>query len=512
MNKSIRYFKKQPLIINILDEMLFLYIFIFAVGLGSCTKDLDITPVSSVQTVSYFNDAASIESALTGGYYYLQMNSNNSQYYQWKFLVQDARADNWYSAGNSPLIANVTYFAYKATDWEPIKDTWLSLYKGISSSNLVLDNIGLINDPKLTESRKSQIIGEAKFLRALHYFNLVKLYGGVPLQLTASGSDEALLPKAPLADVYAQIEKDLIDAEVGLPASFGAEYGRATKGAAQALLAKVYAQQHKYESCSAYCDKVINSKQYSLLQEYDWLFDGVHPNNSEIIFQVQHVAGTNTSYNWAGLYSDPSLDGNFGWTKFMAPSHDIIRAFNAEKDEVRFKSAIVFNDKGVRTPQYSNDVDKTMPFVWKTNVRGGTNVWNNGQSQIFIRLADIILLKAEALNRLGKTAEAITLMNTTTRKRANLSAVSTALSQDAAALAILKERRLELVFEGERYFDLLRFGNDHSYAIQVINSQTGYDGVTPIRKSAPVDENRLLYPISIDEINANPNLKQNPGW
>jgi starch-binding outer membrane protein, SusD/RagB family len=470
---------------------------------GSCTKNLEQLPISTPSSATFFNSAKAAEAALTGAYNIIANNSR--QHYIWGYLIDDCRSDNQYASGNGAAdIVDIDFFRQKTTNYEPVQRAWADLYNAIGNTNLILDNINQVKDPALTDARKNEIIGEAKFLRSLHYFHLVRLFGGVVLQLSTTDAD-IYKTRASAEDVYKQIEKDLTEAEAVLPATFPnapETRSRATKGGAQALLAKVYAQEGKYQQCLDYCNKVTSSPVYSLLANYDWLFDSNHKGSTETIFEVQHVSNTNTGSFAPGLVLPPSVE-NQKWTKFMSPTHDLVKAYKNENDMVRFKSAIKFDYNADVPSPFPYQASDSIPYIWKfgRNLMG----YSSSDNQIFIRLADIMLLKAEALNKLGQTAQAIPLVNQI-RGRVSLPP-TTVTSQSDVALAILKERRLEMAFEGERWYDLLRYGKQ--YTIDLMKSQKDGQGNN---LNYQLDENRLIYPVPQLERDNNKNLSQNPGY
>jgi hypothetical protein len=206
----------------------------------------------------------------------------------------------------------------------------------------------------------------------------------------------------------------------------------------------------------------------------------------------------------------PSVQAQY-WVKFAPPTQDLVRAFKAAGDSIRFRSSITWEYNGVGTanpvpsPTHYAATD-TIPYVWKIG-RNWPGGWSGGSGDnlVLLRLADIILLKAEALNVLGQTAAAIPLLNAI-RARVKL-APTTAVSQSEVALAILNERRLELAFEGERWYDLLRFGAQ--YTIDLMNSQVDGNGVS---LGYHVDAHRLLYPVPQNDRDNNVNLSQNTGY
>ena len=500
-------------------KYLFILSVIFVLGAYSCKKSfLNQLPQNTL--VANFKTAADAETALNGAYS-LMANSNN-QYYDWNYIIDgDVRSDNCYSGGSAPDINGVDNFTTVPTDHQPVTTDYTELYQEIGAVNLILDNIGNINDGTLSDTRRAQIIGEAKFLRAYHYSHLVRNYGAVVLQLhTITVDPVANKTRSSVADVYAQIEKDLQDAEAALPLTYSdvaQSHSRATQGGAEAVLAKVYAQEGKYQECLNYCNKVLpatyggtGAAGYALLANFDWLFDSMHKFSSESIFELQHTEGTITHGYAQGLILSPQLTDQY-FIKFAVPTHDLVKAFKAENDKIRYKSSIYWEYNGpnsanpVPTPPPYGQND-TIPYIWKCG-RNWPGSWSGGSGDniILVRLADIILLKAEALNKLGQTADAIPLINAI-RARVSLPP-TTAVSSADVGLAILKERRLELAFEGERWYDLLRYGSQ--YAISLMNGQVDGKGNSLHYNATPT---RLLFPIPQLDIDNNPKLTQNPGY
>src|ERR1700733_6463474 len=238
------------------NKTLFFLIITAAVLGPACTKEIMKTPISNLTSANYWKTADDAEAGLVGAY-----NSLYQQYYIWDYQINmDARADNCYAGGNNPDNFAIDNFTINALNGNVTRD-WQGLYFGVANANAVLDNVPAINDPVWTgTTRKQQILAEAKFLRALHYYYLVTTWGDVPLVLTGNVTGNALYPaRTPAAAVYAQMEQDLVSADSSLlPASAGnPNNGRVTQGAADALLAKVYAQQGKYDSCITWCNKVL---------------------------------------------------------------------------------------------------------------------------------------------------------------------------------------------------------------------------------------------------------------
>jgi hypothetical protein len=470
----------------------------------SCEKFLDLKPVSQSIAVEgtssdsvVYTSASEVEAALAGVYGELR-----NEYFELDYFVNgDAQSDDAYAGADNPANFQIDDYNIDATNLNVGRD-WAYLYSAIGKANLVINNVDAVNDPELTAARKSEIKGEALFIRAYMYYYLVQLWGDVPLQLSevTSISSENLAeiypilfpPRKPMADVFAQIILDLETALPAVPVS-ALNKGYVTKGAVNALLAKVYTvqQPQDWSKVDQYCSAVISGG-YSLLPEYDQLWDNQHENSSEAIFEVNYE-GTSSSGNWGA-----SMFMGSDWKKFNIPSNDLVAAFDRENDMIRKNASILFGDVSGSWSD-NNWPQETYPFVYKYR----NYVSPSPQNYIFLRLADIILLKAEALNAAGDVAGAAELVNQI-RTRVQLPN-TTAANQADMRLAIEKERRLELAFEGHRWFDLKRNGR----AIEVMTNAVGSDG-SPFGYA--LSENSLLWPIPQGELDINTKLTQNPGY
>jgi hypothetical protein len=477
-----------------------------AVSAASCKKSLDLKPISDATVDNSYSTAPQAEAALAGAY----NTFTSSDYYIWdNIFTSDVRSDNHYAGGDNPDFFQYDKLSLTATNSKVYGD-WSNLYNGILKANTVIQRVPQITDLSLTEARKAQIVGEAKFLRAYHYFQLVKNWGGVPLITTPVSTTEPAdvnTPRASVADVYNQIITDLTDAAAALPDTYGTDASinkaRATKGAANALLAKVYAQKpdRDYAKVLTYADAVINSPAGYTLIPYSELFDGNHFNNAESILEAQ-FNGT-TIANWSpSLLLPPSIT-NTTWRKFITPSKDLANAFDAEGDVVRKNQTMLFETAPWVDEYWSAKVNGNVPFPYKQrNLTNG----NSTSRQYMLRLGDIILMKAEALTALGRTEEARTALNLI-RKRAGLGNTN-ANSQTEMRLATEKERRLELAQEGQRWDDLVRYGR----AETVMNALNEVNVVTGQKVNYNMTKERELLPIPQTERNRNPSLTQNPGY
>ena len=480
-----------------------------ALGLTACEDFLDLKPISEETIDNAYTSGSQLEAALTGVYESFQ----SSDYYIWdNVLFQDVRADNHYAGGDNPDIFAIDKLEINPTN-PRIFSAWSSIYNGISKANLVLEKAPAIQDPSFSETRRAQVMGEAAFLRAYHYYNLVKLFGGVPLVLQAvKSADPAAtrLPRASEAEVYQQIITDLTFAlDERLPDTYGGEASvnkaRATRGAAHALLAAAYAQMSTpdYAKVLEHANAVTSSPAgYVLLENYNHLFDGAHYNNAESIMEVQFLGASEG--NWAPqMHLPPSLSGDT-WRKFTTPSHDLVNAFDAEGDVVRKNATVLMETVPWADEYWGNQTGSPVPFAYKWRSASG---WASSNRQYIFRLGDIILLKAEALNELNRPQDAAAEVNRI-RARVDLPALpdAVAASQEQMREAILKERRLELAQEARRWDDLVR----HGKAIEVMNSLNEIDLRTGQRVNYNATTSDLLLPIPQQEINRNPNLTPNP--
>ncbi|KAA2242913.1 RagB/SusD family nutrient uptake outer membrane protein [Chitinophaga agrisoli] len=478
---------------------------ILACSLAACSKFVDLAPISDATTENAYESASDAEAALVGAYDVFQQ-----EYYIWDNInFSDVLSDNYYSGGDNPEL-----FAVDLMNITPVNsrlfNNWSQIYTGISRANIILDKVPQITDPKLNENnRKEQVLGEAAFLRAYHYYQLVKMWGGVPLVLEpVTSADPAATnkPRATEAEVYAQIIKDLEFALTRLPDKFGDDASvnkaRATKGAVNALLAKVYAQKsdRDYNKVLEYANAVISSPAGYQLINFNYLFDGSHYNNDESIMELQFTGGAEA--NWGPqLILPPSISGD-SWRKFVTPSKDLVKAYDTEGDTVRKAATILFENVSW-TDEFWAIGGGDVPFAWKWKSANG---WASTNRQYIFRLADIMLLKAEALNELGRTAEAAAPLNDV-RARVTLKP-TTATTQAAMRLAIEKERRLELAQEGQRWDDLRRYGR----AEAVMNGLQEIDLRTNQRVNYNMTKEKELLPIPQLERDRNKQLSQNPGY
>lgn len=349
-----------------------------------------------------------------------------------------------------------------------VLEVWEANYTGIGRCNQAIDNVPKFVEKGLDAALADRLVGEAKFLRAFYYFNLVRCYGDIPLIARVYTGEQAAqiyedYTNVPAAQVYAQIEEDLIDAAAKLPVKSAYEakdLGRATKGAAQGLLAKVYMYQKKWSDCLAACNNVINSGEYSLEPDVALIWRQSHEHGVESLFEIE---GQNGAEGWGiggyfvtqGARGDVS-GGYNGWG-FNTPTDDLEAAF--EPNDKRKAATIYYVGQtlwdGAVVNSASNPKYNYKAYASESQ-EANYDSWWSGKNIRILRYAEILLMKAEAANELGSTGDAIAALNEV-RNRAGL-ANTTASSQGDLRNAIWKERRVEMAMEHDRFFDLVRQG------------------------------------------------------
>ncbi len=425
----------------------------------------------------------------------------------------EVRSDNAYAGTIDLPVVSVEKNAQDAANSNISRD-WRNYLVGVSRANVVLANIDNITDSALTETERKQWKAEAQILRAWMYYDMVRLWGNVPLlvianvpPITSENLDEIyplLYPKErnSVAEVYADIIANLEAAVQNAPAPQSGNKFLLSRAVANALLAKVYAEKpvRDYAKTIQYCDAVI-ADGFTLVADYADLFqlnstntDAKLRNSSESIFEITYEGGG----CWVGgifgkNYTNPN--STISWRRWVCPSRDLIAAFDAEGDTVRKNQAIVY-EKVEYENYYPAD---NYPFVYKFR--------SSSSSVIKLRLADILLMKAEALVATGDLSGAATLVNQV-RARVGLAALSSSVtaSADAMKTAVLNERRLELAFEGHRWFDLLRY----DVAVETMNTLNSRDSGRLAMKT--MTEALTIYPVPQSELDITPTLGQNPEY
>jgi hypothetical protein len=372
-------------------------------------------------------------------------------------------AEKGSNAADASFLTKFDDFSITATDGQ-VLDFWKGQYQEVNFSNQVLDNIPAIS---MDEALKARYLAEAKFARAYAYFRLVRAFGDVPLRLKIPvDANEYNLARSPKAEVWAAIEKDLNEAASVLPPAYpAADAGRATKGAALALHAKVAMYQGKWADVLNYTNQVMGLG-YTLYPNYEQLFRIANENSTESVFEIQCQLILNSKDASNSQYSQiqgvkGSVGGGWG---FNVPTDDLVKEY--EPGDPRKDATIIF--RGETTPE--GDVipvsgDNPM-FNQKSYVpfRLFVTGYNEGADQNVrvIRYAEVLLMNAEAANELGNNAQALSSLNAVrARARGGNNAILpnvTGTDKEAVRKAIRHERRVELAMENDRYFDVIRQG------------------------------------------------------
>lgn len=455
---------------------------LFTVG---CSDFLDKPPQGKLVSNSFPTTASDALLATNGAYNILR----NSNYHFGLFPIMDIMSDDARKGSNpsdqAATIGPYDSFTHIATETSGYY-WWSTLYEGVRSANVVLEKVPAID---MDAALKARYMAEASFLRASHYFDLARGFGGVPIVLTSSPPTN--LVRANLSDVYDLIISDLQTAITNLPeksAYSAADAGRATKGAARALLAKVYlfypqpgllnyVPQPDFVNAEKYAMDVITSNEYQL--ETDFLnANGVNGNfGQESIFEIGALPfepffdtdlGGNQYANVQGVRGSP----NRGWG-FNRPSENLKAAYepgDPRQDKTIIKLGDVLDGIPIvgdgSTPDVTLDTDgvtiiETECYNRKVWTPGDNVPTQFGHHRRILRYADVLLMASEALNENGKTTDALTYLNMVrARARDGNPVLPDIVETDKNLLRdiILKERRIELALEGHRFFDLIRTG------------------------------------------------------
>lgn len=390
----------------------------------------------------------------------------NSLYDHKLWIFTDVASDDSVKGGNAGDQADINSIDnFTATaDNGPISEFWQHTYETINRANNVVTYVAAMSN--LEDAKKTDYIAQAKFLRAYSYFNLVNIFGRVPLKLQPQNTSASIhVGLSSVADVYAQIDKDLTDAVEGLPATrTGDNVGRATKGAALAMLAKSKLYQQDYSACLSAIAQIEEIGGYALEANYSDLFKRGGEDNAESIFSLRYANNTTAQLgNSLNVWFAPSPEGGY---YFNAPTSSYVDCFDENtadgETDPRLDASIGRDGKPWFGTTFSSSWSEATGYLVKKYHEAlpeGEAISQSTIPQHIIRYADVLLMKAEALNETaGSGVEApLNLV----RERAGLSEVS-GLSQDAFRTLIRKERRRELGFEFQRFFDVMRYGKEYA--------------------------------------------------
>ena len=471
----------------------------------SCSKEfINEEAPYSIDSENYFNSESEYNKALIGAYDMLQSSYIN-------VMLGEIASDNTLSGGESATdvigIQQIDEMTHTSVN-PNLKDIWNWMFAGVQRCNYIME----FKD-KTDFSGKNQIIAETRFLRAYYHFELVKFFGGIPLNgdKRFNLNDEKTIPRSSITAVYASIESDLQYAIDNLK-PVAVQSGRATKGAAQALLGKVFLYQDKFTESAAVLETLINSNSYSLASNYNSIFENAGENNAESVFEIQYtdVEGAsfgclqcsegNVAVGFNGIrnYAGPLFDSGYS---FNVPTQEAYNAFEAgdNRRDVAILNIVTWaaSNTGV---SYGTGYKHTGFFNRKYIARQGDA--NTGDQNLTnpnnyrsIRYADVLLMAAEANSRSGNNAKGQEYLNKVRDRAFGDTNHRITVAGQALTDFIWNERRVELLGEGHRFFDLVRTG-------KATSKITGF-----------TSNKNEIFPIPFEEIQfSNGNWQQNTGY
>ena len=471
----------------------------------SCSKEfINEEAPYSIDSENYFNSESEYNKALIGAYDMLQSSYIN-------VMLGEIASDNTLSGGESATdvigIQQIDEMTHTSVN-PNLKDIWNWMFAGVQRCNYIME----FKD-KTDFSGKNQIIAETRFLRAYYHFELVKFFGGIPLNgdKRFNLNDEKTIPRSSVTAVYASIESDLQYAIDNLK-PVAVQSGRATKGAAQALLGKVFLYQDKFTESAAVLETLINSNSYSLASNYNSIFENAGENNAESVFEIQYtdVEGAsfgclqcsegNVAVGFNGIrnYAGPLFDSGYS---FNVPTQEAYNAFEAgdNRRDVAILNIVTWaaSNTGV---SYGTGYKHTGFFNRKYIARQGDA--NTGDQNLTnpnnyrsIRYADVLLMAAEANSRSGNNAKGQEYLNKVRDRAFGDTNHRITVAGQALTDFIWNERRVELLGEGHRFFDLVRTG-------KATSKITGF-----------TSNKNEIFPIPFEEIQfSNGNWQQNTGY
>lgn len=467
------------------------YIIVFsALVLSSCSNFLEVSPSDRLTQTDFWKTRQHAEAATPNAYTYDNTGGGN-------FIAQGI-----HDAANNGII----------------NSKWGACYTGIGRANTLLDNIGNIS---MDDPTKKRYIAEAKFLRALYYFNLWSFYGGVPLILeTPNLEKHGTLPRNPADEVYAQIIKDCSEAAVDLPL-VAASKGNASRGAALSLKARTMLFKGDYQGASDAALQVINDKSYTLFADYRELFQQDKEGNSEVIFDVQfklpeftHVLDiTLTDYNsiapLPGLINDYYMKD--GLPAAQSPLFDQAKPYENRDPRLMLTNILpgtTFRAKVVTPTTFGfTGIGQKKYTAYKDN-EAGTTITQSQINYMIFRYADVLLMYAEAKNEASGPDQSVYDALNLIRKRAGMPDIKPGLTKDQMRNEIRHERRIELAGEGLYYYDIRRWKTaEQVMNTDIFNFAGGKIGTRKFNK-----DRDYLWPVPTVVLQNNANLTQNPGY
>ncbi|NLR57376.1 RagB/SusD family nutrient uptake outer membrane protein [Chitinophaga polysaccharea] len=473
-------------------------------GVSGCTdKLLNLKPDDTLTTGNFYKTSNDMNQAALGIYNSLQQRKQND------YLIMEVPSDNLYMSNNTSVAgANDMDYLTVNQDNNIVGDFWEATYVGIGRANALLQNID--NPKDYAAGMKDQYTGEAKFMRALFYFDLVRLFGGVPKVIaTLSIADARNMPRAAASDIYDLIVSDLKDAADKLPAPSAIAKGRASKAAALGMLGKVYVYRKDYANAKACFEKLNSDYTYQLEPSFATLWSLATEDNREVIFSMKYIE------NSAGQTLSTAYTPNGGLFGLVDRGNEIaLPSWSLDKLYVTGDTRKANTISDMYVPATGGSAI-WYPYVNKYAVKH--SVGSSGLDLPVLRFGDVVLLYAETLYNLGDKANALIQLNKV-RERAfgdnshDYTATDIA-SADAFLDKLLLERQLELAYENERWMDLVRTGR---FITVMTKEERLYNNVTnqPLTAILTPKSYMALFPIPKRQIDLyTPGvLKQNDGY
>ena len=473
---------------------------------------LDEEPTAALNTATFYQTESDAIAATNALYEYLTVGTEGifetgfgGIFFNDYWVLKDILSDNCFTNIASNEYATLDQFSFNAENIR-IELYWQDLYKVIHHANVVIDRVPLIN---MDEGRRDHLVAEAYFIRAMMYFEAVRLFGDVPLILSEIlDVDDAKVGRSPVAGIYLAIVEDIEWALAHLSSDFRVGLGRPTPMACHALLSKVYLEMGEYEDAADAAQIVVESGLHPLFEYYGDLWQLENANSGEIIMAINYSGTLSQGFKPnqyhvrllpSGLSDIGGPENAWGWER---PTDDLLNSYDPQDQRLLHAFSTSFTGDGGVTRTFDPHVVK----FWDQEDEPRGN--NTDMDVIYLRTADIMLVYAEALNEInmGPNAVAYDMINEV-RERARFDGTQylnilpdlDGLDYQQFKDAVLEERRWELVMEGQRYHDLVR----HGKLIERVNASG---------KTTNVQNFHALWPIPQRERNLNPNLTQNDGY
>jgi hypothetical protein len=510
---------------------------LLAATFAACDSALEEDPESFIGPSNFYRNAEDARAALNGAYRaLLQTDSDYIAENDWLGVVEFPTEVVLAETGPGGTQGAINNFLMTPSNSD-LYSVYQGAYDGINRANAVLNNVPGIEN--MDSELRAQFVAEARFLRALHYFNLVSVFGGVPLiESETTGLTNLEQPRAPADSIYTFVIDELEAAIPDLPLDYSAEnYGRASKGAAQMLLAKVYmqrgslspangvtgdlqiAQPDDYQNALDLIQQVIGSGKYGLVPDYSTLFASPPPEdekNEEVVFAIQSAPEASDAAHELPCRASPDGSAGGNWDTFASE----LPFFESFPDEDARKNATYITEFETQDgeiasydpedPEGDTYEDPTPAFGKYSTAEGLP--CDDENDFLLLRYADLLLMKAEALNEVnqGPTAEAYAAVNQV-RERAGVEPLASGLGYEGFREALYVERRRELAFEGWGWFDGQRFFSTFGRRVE----EAAAAGFPPQYWAETVDvqdPKHRLMPIPQQALDRNSELTQNPGY